>query len=70
MTTEAFGVLPPEIVAASRRGWHILPVEAGGKVPLEKSWPKDATSDIAQLAVWQHEHLACNWGWQRARRPA
>ena len=62
MTAEAFAVLPPEIVTAAGRGWHILPVQARGKLPLVKGWPEDATSDIAQLEVWQQQHPACNWG--------
>jgi hypothetical protein len=62
MTAEAFAVLPPEIVTAAGRGWHILPVQAFGKLPLVKGWPKEATSDIAQLEAWQHQYPACNWG--------
>jgi hypothetical protein len=27
-----------------------------------KGWPVAATSDIAQLEVWQHQHPVCNWG--------
>jgi hypothetical protein len=62
MTGEVFTVLPPEIVVAAGRGWHILPVQARGKLPLVKGWPKDATCDIAHLEAWQHQHPACNWG--------
>jgi len=62
MTAEAFAVLPPEIVAAAGRGWHMLPVQVRGKLPLVKGWPEEATSDTAQLEAWQHQHPACNWG--------
>lgn len=62
MTAEALAVLAPEILVAAGRGWHILPVQARGKLPLVKGWPEEATSDIAQLEAWQHQHPACNWG--------
>jgi hypothetical protein len=62
MTAEAFTLLPPEIVAAAGLGWHILPVQARGKLPLVKGWPEEATSDIAHLEEWAHQYPACNWG--------
>jgi len=62
LTAEALAVLAPEILVAAGRGWHILPVQARGKLPLVKGWPEEATSDIAQLEAWQHQHPACNWG--------
>lgn len=55
-------VIPPEVSAAAGRGWRMFPVEAKGKLPLVKGWPEAATSDIAQLEAWQHQHPACNWG--------
>jgi putative DNA primase/helicase len=60
--TAVVPVLPPEIAAAAGRGWHILPVQARGKLPLVNGWPEDATSDIARLEAWQHRYPACNWG--------
>jgi putative DNA primase/helicase len=60
--TAVVPVLPPEIAAAAGRGWHILPVQARGKLPLVNGWPEDATSDIARLEAWQHQYPACNWG--------
>jgi len=46
MIAEGFAVLPPEIVAAAGRGWHILPVQVRGKLPLVKGWPEDATATL------------------------
>jgi len=60
--TAVVPVLPPEIAAAAGRGWHILPVQTRGKLPLVNGWPEDATSDIARLEAWQHRYPACNWG--------
>jgi putative DNA primase/helicase len=60
--TAVVPVLPPEIAAAAGRGWHILPVQTRGKLPLVNGWPEDATSDIARLEAWQHQYPACNWG--------
>jgi len=62
LTAEALAVLAPEIIFAAGRGWHILPVQARGKLPLVKGWPEEATSDTTQLEAWQHQHPACNWG--------
>jgi hypothetical protein len=62
MTADAVPVLPPEIVAAAGRGWHILPVQARGKQPTMTGWPEAATSDITQLEAWAHQYPACNWG--------
>jgi hypothetical protein len=62
MTVEAFTQPPPEIAAAADRGWHILPVQARGKLPLVKGWLEVATRDIAQLEAWADQYPACNWG--------
>ena len=51
MTAEAFAVLPPEIVVAAGRGWHMLPVQARGKLPLVKGWPEEAYIQISETEV-------------------
>jgi hypothetical protein len=62
MTAEVFAELHAEVAAAARRGWRLFPVEARGKLPLLKGWPEAATEDVAQLAMWAHQHRGCNWG--------
>lgn len=37
---------------AEERGWPVLPVTAGGKVPLIRQWPEAATADASTVLRW------------------
>lgn len=54
--------LPPEIVAAARRGWRVHPVKARSKIAVLKDWQYKATSDLAQIKAWSRQYRGCNWG--------
>jgi hypothetical protein len=54
--------LPPEIRTAAARGWRWLPVQAHGKTPLVREWPKVATTAVDRLEAWAGEFPGCNWG--------
>ncbi len=34
------------------RGWHVLPVQSGSKVPLIPDWPNCATTDPSTIRIW------------------
>jgi hypothetical protein len=51
-----------EALAAASRGWPVLPVVAGGKVPLLKNWPRLASIDALKVEVWSKRHSGCNFG--------
>lgn len=36
----------------AQRGWSVLPVQSGGKVPLISGWPNRATTDSATISHW------------------
>jgi hypothetical protein len=54
--------LPPEIVAASSRGWPLFPVRPRDKRPLVKEWQSLATRDLAKLEAFACRFSGCNWG--------
>ena len=51
-----------EALAAAGRGWRVLPVRAGTKVPLIKDWPGKASDDPAVIHKWAGKWPGCNWG--------
>ena len=51
-----------EALAAVGRGWAVLPVAAGGKAALLKSWPRAASDDPAKVAAWAARYPGCNFG--------
>jgi len=53
--------LPEEVIAATRRGWRLLPIRQRDKIPLVDKWPEKATSDRSQLAAWDNAFPGCNW---------
>jgi hypothetical protein len=53
--------IPTGVIAASKRGWKVLPCQAQSKIPLIKAWPKRATSDLGCIESWSKQHLRCNW---------
>lgn len=46
----------------TRLGWRVLPVRAGGKIPLLADWPNQASRDPAVVARWQDEYPTSNIG--------
>lgn len=54
--------LPAEVAAAAERGWRLLPCASRSKVPLFKSWPSLASSDVAVIERWSARYPTCNWG--------
>ena len=44
------------------QGWRLFPLASRSKKPSIKEWQNRATSDPAQLAVWERENPGCNWG--------
>ncbi len=65
-TTSAPVIQGPDPLAFAldyaRRGWHVLPVTPGGKVPLIKGWEKDATTDPATITAWWQAWPEANIG--------
>jgi hypothetical protein len=53
----------PFLIAAlayARRGWPVFPCKARGKAPATKNGLKDATTDLAVIRAWWHEHPRAN----------
>lgn len=54
--------LPSETLKMLEFGMRLLPVRAKQKKPLVPDWPKEATTDRAQIDKWAREYPNCNWG--------
>jgi hypothetical protein len=46
----------------ARHGWHVMPVEPGGKKPQTRHGQMDATTDTAQIAQWWRQWPDANIG--------
>lgn len=46
----------------ARRGWHVLPVAPGGKVPMLHDWPSQATSSLEAVRAWWGREPNANVG--------
>ncbi len=49
-------------VYAERLGWKVLPLETGGKRPLLKDWPNEASADLEVIEAWLEQWPTANVG--------
>jgi hypothetical protein len=46
----------------ARLGWRVIPLEPGGKRPLLKDWPNQASADLEQIEEWESLYPGANLG--------
>lgn len=51
-----------KLVEYSSRGWKIFPINPTTKIPAIKGNLINASSDLAQIALWLKKFPGCNWG--------
>jgi hypothetical protein len=53
-TPDRLSELLAAALAAARRGWPVLPLRPGSKLPAVRNWERRATTDPDRIAAWWH----------------